>query len=466
MNNKKETVATHILLRRGFNYFAALMLAAAIISFALGKRNLVEFFLIFFFSFGFGAFTNWMATYIKGCQKGAKREKKWFDIWSELKPAELRKLALAVFFIFATSGPLGFLMGNLTHEVSYIIVVLQTIFTGGLSASIILFGRRPLLLVLSMLICVGGLNLPRIPVSNPAPQITHVVNYPPNEIHLSAEQAESIQTQRMVLGFISTGSIVIGYVLFIFVLSSIGGKRIKYETEIRVAKQIQESILPPDTFHNGWINVAGVAVPADEVGGDFYDYFEINPEEVVVIVADASGHGVGPGIIAAMTKASLTSLFKVERDVTTILTKLNETLQETIETGKFLTLGLMVFSKKDNKVTIATAGHHPVLRLHNGELEEFRTPAPGLGISRKALYTEIVTDYCENDFYVLYTDGILDAENAAREQYGKDRFVEVIRRNSNMTPNDLAKAVTDSIKEYATGMIQKDDITFVAARIG
>ena len=152
-------------------------------------------------------------------------------------------------------------------------------------------------------------------------------------------------------------------------IKSIESEKKRIETELEIAERIQQANLPEKSIENRTYYVNGFSKPAKEVGGDFYDYYPIDDENVAVIIGDASGKGVPAAIVAIITQSIIKQLFKTEKDPSKILFSLNNQLCENNPELMFITLWIGVYNKNTGVLTYSNAGHERPLISKNGNIE-------------------------------------------------------------------------------------------------
>ncbi|RIK73124.1 hypothetical protein DCC62_18055, partial [candidate division KSB1 bacterium] len=242
-------------------------------------------------------------------------------IWNYMSPAALRRLALAVALIFATFGPLQTLMEPVLNELVWMRLTYITLLSAGMAASIILFGKKilPLLLITALF---TALILASAFIEGAwrgqAPAKTESVT-------LTPAQLSKQKNQRFGITMLGIFFIAAGYGMFIYVFGKEVDKRARLEAEINLAQNIQKSLLPSSPMETAWCEVAGLSAPATEIGGDYFDIIPLSQNEVMVVIGDVAGHGIGAGILAAMTKSALRSQIEHEFSPRQVLENLNKT---------------------------------------------------------------------------------------------------------------------------------------------
>ena len=406
------------------------------------------------------------------------RKPKAFDIWKEMKPAGLRRLAMAVFLLFGVFGPLTFLMESKLHIVSWSFIVIQTVASGGMAASIILFGRNRWWAIMLVIVFWGGVMVFNsgglgIVFNNEGMKIQlNGVNASENvekKADLSVptpEQLNDIYTQRGIVGIAAIALLSFGYAMFIKVIHAEVRQRSRLEAEVNIAKSIQESLLPDSVLQNSWITVVGSMTPAAEVGGDVYDVIPISDDLIAVAIADVSGHGVGAGILSAMTKSALHLQLQHDASPVAVLEHLNKTLFEVSDEKTFVTFGYMLIDHAHKTIALSTAGHPPVLQFDSAskKINFHRTANIGLGMRRETSFSYLNLPFRSGDTFVLYTDGAVETADPKGEQFGIERIQEIVTDHRGSV-QDLCSVMNERLKEFTAAGTFQDDVTIVCVRL-
>jgi serine phosphatase RsbU (regulator of sigma subunit) len=239
----------------------------------------------------------------------------------------------------------------------------------------------------------------------------------------------------------------------------------RLEKELDVAREIQRRILPsknPD-FEN--LKISSVFIPAFEVGGDYYDFFEIDETKLGFIIADVSGKGISAAFIMAEVKGIFESLSKTIERPKDILIKANEILQRTLDRKNFVSAAYGLIDLKKETVSISRAGHCPILLVRNNIVENLRPNGIGLGLNFGSQFVdsleEIELKLRGNDIIVLYTDGITEAKNKELEDFGSIQFEQILINNSNKNADEISNKVIREVTLFSQSKPQHDDITLV-----
>jgi serine phosphatase RsbU (regulator of sigma subunit) len=385
-----------------------------------------------------------------------------------MEQKDLRRLALAVFFLFGTIGPLTMLMNSSVLPGSWFMLIYLTVLSGTLSACIILFIRKPVLFIASMIVIVGAMMAEyqveqflfgrveesRILTAN------HLFTFTQQEI-------DRIDIRRPLFGVIAIFLLSAGYTLFLRVVGEETKKRARLETEVAVARRIQQSLQPSTAFKTDWCEAAGITVPATEVGGDYFDMIKISDNEAVIVIADVSGHGVGAGILSAMTKSALHTELHHTTVPAELMFNLNNAVYQVTDKKMFVSFAYLLLDKRTMTAHVATAGHPPIFLIQksDGAIIEIRTPNLALAVQVSTQYTERAVHVNHGDVLILYTDGITEATNDKGEQFGADRLKELISNTERGSSEALSNSIMASVRTFAIKKEFADDATIVVVRV-
>lgn len=241
-------------------------------------------------------------------------------------------------------------------------------------------------------------------------------------------------------------------------IEKIEGEKHRIEAELNIAEKIQKSILPTKSIENEYYSVYGHSEPAREVGGDFYDYFEIDDENLAMVIGDASGKGVPAALLSIITHAIIKQILKSEKDPSKVLYLLNNQLCENNTEVMFITLWLGIYNKRTKVMTFSNAGHEsPLIYNENGFEKINMNPSIVLGVMKDFEFErEEISSFHR---LIAYTDGITDAKNINNEFYGEERLINMLNEISEK--HGKIEMLLKDIEEFATGTEQFDDMTLI-----
>lgn len=246
-------------------------------------------------------------------------------------------------------------------------------------------------------------------------------------------------------------------------IHEIEGKKKRIEAELKIATKIQATNLPTTAIKTNDYIVNGYSKPAKEVGGDFFDYYQIDEENLAIVIGDASGKGVPAALFTMVTQVMIKQIIKHNNiNPAKILHILNNQLCENNSENMFITLWLGIYNKTTKKLIFSNAGHEPPLIKENNKFN-YMNIKPGVVLGLAEDYKFINEETELNDEIIAYTDGITEANNLNDDMYGKDRLKEFFD-NFNETSDPIRPLLND-IKKFTKNQEQYDDMTLLYLKI-
>ena len=238
----------------------------------------------------------------------------------------------------------------------------------------------------------------------------------------------------------------------------------RMEVELNVGRDIQQSMLPDTALTCREVDLRASMDAAREVGGDFYDYFMLNEQELCFCVADVSGKGVGAALFMAMSKLLIKSRAADDLQPSKILTRVNSDLAMDNPECMFVTVFLGTINLATGRINYTNAGHNPpLIKRASGEVEEvLEQHGPVLGIEEGRTYGQSSIDLGPGDVLLVFTDGVTEAMDSEDKLYSDERLVSTVRELDVITADSVLQTVSDSVDEFARGAEQADDITMIA----
>ncbi|MEM0915862.1 MAG: PP2C family protein-serine/threonine phosphatase [Planctomycetota bacterium] len=244
-------------------------------------------------------------------------------------------------------------------------------------------------------------------------------------------------------------------------------RRHRAEADIDAARLIQRGLLPKrDASIAGW-SIAGWSRPADQTGGDYWDWSALPEGKVAVSIADVAGHGIGPAIVTAFCQAYARSALHHSQRLDTALCEMARRLVRDMPTGHFVTFAVALLSPNDGRVPFLSAGHAPSLlvRAGSGDAVALDADAPPMGVFPEISFDDVpVLDLAPGDSLVLLTDGFYEWENRSDELWDIDRLVASARRHRLLDPSRMIAAILADVEAFVAGAPQLDDLTAVVIR--
>ena len=243
----------------------------------------------------------------------------------------------------------------------------------------------------------------------------------------------------------------------------------KLTRELELAGQIQKELLPTELPKIKNLDMAASLVSAEQVGGDCYDFLQLDKDNLIFYIGDVTGHGVPAGLVSAINNALVPAFMEHYSSTEDLIIHLNRLLKEKTRPNVFLTMVMGHWHVKEEKLGFTQAGHEPVLYFKASDKSITELAAGGMALGMMPDVSKIVkTEHVKmevNDVAVFYTDGITEAWKNEKENYGKDRFKESIIKNSQLaTAQKIHDGIIKDVREFMGGYPQADDITLIVVK--
>jgi sigma-B regulation protein RsbU (phosphoserine phosphatase) len=245
------------------------------------------------------------------------------------------------------------------------------------------------------------------------------------------------------------------------------------DRDIHAAQQIQSSLLPQNIPHPQGVQLGAFNLPAYDIGGDYYDFIQIDDDHLGIAIADVSGKGIGGAMMMAVCQGILRTRAQQEQSPASMLSELNRVLSDNLAEDMFITMLYMVLNTKTRELKFARAGHERPLLCHG--VGEHRIPqpldAPGIaiGLASPDVFDAVIQDVSiqlePNDGIIVYTDGITEALNEEGEEWGMENFTRLIQEAPPSGPEPLLNTIRLELNRYIGAQQQYDDMTLLALRI-
>ncbi len=237
------------------------------------------------------------------------------------------------------------------------------------------------------------------------------------------------------------------------------------ENELAIAREIQNSILPRNVPALKNLRIAATYCPMTAVAGDFYDFIPVDQHRVGVLVADVSGHGVPAALIAAMLKMAVKSIIPCVHSPGDVLQGLNRLLSGQAP-DQFVTAAYLFIDTQNHKARYSAAGHPPLLLSRGGILHRIESNGLVFGVTSQPDYPVRDIPICPGDRLLLYTDGVIEPENAKGKPFGDSKLEQVVLGAQMCPPSELTDRLLTAIRGWQPpSMAQQDDITLIVVDV-
>ncbi|HEY5838595.1 MAG TPA: PP2C family protein-serine/threonine phosphatase [Pyrinomonadaceae bacterium] len=237
--------------------------------------------------------------------------------------------------------------------------------------------------------------------------------------------------------------------------------------DLEIAKSIQQGLLPSQTLKLDYFEIAGWNQPADQTGGDYFDWQLLPDGRVAVSLADATGHGIGPALVSTSCRAYSRASLLAGADKNGLLDRLNSLLAADLSANRFVTFAVLFLDPADSSVKVLSAGHGPMLvyRHSTNQIESLEAHGIPLGMIAGVPYSNATNISLESgDLMAVITDGFYEWENRDGEQFGLQRLEDTIRDSRDCTAEEVIGRLRSSVEKFCGGTEQQDDLTAVVLR--
>jgi len=246
----------------------------------------------------------------------------------------------------------------------------------------------------------------------------------------------------------------------------------RLEEELRIARQIQMSLLPGEGLVSvPGVRIAALCLPAAEVGGDYYDLLPLGPTRMGVLVADVSGKGTSAALYMAELKGLVLSLSRIYDSPARLLCEANRILSANMDSRSFVTMTYAVVDTAARRMRYARAGHNPMIHLQarTGRTAILSPPGLGLGLDPgdrfEAILEENELALESGDFFLFFTDGLSEAMNAGAELFGEGRLRRILEQSGSLGSEELRERILDEVRRFVGDALPHDDMTLVVLKV-
>jgi phosphoserine phosphatase RsbU/P len=246
--------------------------------------------------------------------------------------------------------------------------------------------------------------------------------------------------------------------------------------EMDIAREVQSRLFPQVAPKLSTLDYAGSCIQARQVGGDYYDFWDLGSGHLALVLADISGKGIAGALLMANLQANLRSRSAVARQdllnrnregkwLPGLLKSVNQLFYENTPDDRYATVFLAVYDDGSRELEYANCGHNPPLLLRaGGAVEKLGSTSSVIGFTAEWECTTEIVKLHANDLLVIYTDGVTEANDSAGNEFGEARLAQVVRENASASPEELLSAIQQAVQKFSAGEQQFDDLTLVIAR--
>jgi len=249
-------------------------------------------------------------------------------------------------------------------------------------------------------------------------------------------------------------------------------EKTRMDADLRLAHDVQELFLTRIFPPSKGLEIDARYVPSAQVGGDFYDFYKLSSHKFCLCVADVSGKGVPASLLMALCQTHLKHLVHKNRSPSEVLILLNEELFPRIRKDMFITLFLAVVDTQSNKITYARAGHESGLLVRGSSEEkdviELKGNGMALGMVEPNLFSGLIenkeVDFSVNDLFCLFTDGVTEASNQEKEEFGVSRLKDELTKHAELDPQSINQKIIQDLNKFSPQSHDRDDLTLLTVK--
>jgi len=238
------------------------------------------------------------------------------------------------------------------------------------------------------------------------------------------------------------------------------------EAELEAARQIQGGLLPRKLPLNDSIAVSAFSTISNEVGGDFYDFFEINENKYGILIGDASGKGLPAAMLISQIQAIIKSDVSLNRSIDQTVFLTNSYLNKYSAARHFVTMFYGVLDLNESTITYINAGHnYPIILNKKGKVKRLKTSGPALGLMKHASYRKEKLKMYSHDKIFVFTDGLTERMNNENKLFGEENLINILKQIVSVPADKLIEVIVNEIDDFTYDQNIIDDTTFMAINI-
>lgn len=239
--------------------------------------------------------------------------------------------------------------------------------------------------------------------------------------------------------------------------------------EFNVAREMQARMLPDTYPEVAGIQISAKSIPANEVGGDFYDFLHLDDSKLGIVVGDVSGHGVSAAMVMTAAMSAVRFAAEEKEQTDEVLSMVNSRLHKDTQNNMFVALFYGIVDTKTRRIHYTNAGQTMPLVWRHGKVDFLpqakKSDRFPLGIVKSTIYEQLSFDLEHGDALIFYSDGIVDAMNGYYESYGFERFSASIQKHAQLEPTEMVAKLVNDMELYSGETNFHDDVTLVIIKI-
>jgi serine phosphatase RsbU (regulator of sigma subunit) len=294
--------------------------------------------------------------------------------------------------------------------------------------------------------------------------------------HQSLDQYPVLLSYSAILALLAIAAMIVAHDVKQHVLEAVAEAKaleeanarvIGFQKDLSVARDIQQGLLPSTSPKIDGFDIAGFSRPAEMAGGDYFDWQELPDGRLITVLADVTGHGIGPALVMAVCRAYARASAVAIREPQPLMERINHLLRDDLPSDRFITLAIAML-QKTGAVELLSAGHGPTFLYHaaNGTITHYHGDGLPLGVNPDEVYEPTSTFQMESgDILLLMTDGFFEwPRGGDGEAFGIERCADALRSAATSDAKSILKALDGAVRHFVDGSKQVDDVTAVVIK--
>ncbi|MFN4111005.1 MAG: PP2C family protein-serine/threonine phosphatase, partial [Ignavibacteria bacterium] len=240
----------------------------------------------------------------------------------------------------------------------------------------------------------------------------------------------------------------------------------RIEEDIRIAREIQRNLFPSKFPQSQSFEFYGFNEPSKQVGGDYFDVFRINENQILILIADVVGKGVPASLVMSNLQATVKALTRIPFELKKATTVLNNLMKQNLNTGNFITFFWGTLDEKNKTFQYVNAGHNPPILIRNNEIIRLDKGGIILGVLElNQDYNSETIQLNENDLICLFTDGFIEAVDKNEIEFGEDKFIQKLIEYKSLPIEIIANRLIEEVISFADNSSSMDDLTILLTKV-
>jgi sigma-B regulation protein RsbU (phosphoserine phosphatase) len=239
----------------------------------------------------------------------------------------------------------------------------------------------------------------------------------------------------------------------------------KIEEDIRIAREIQRNLLPSKYPESEVYDFYGFNQPSRQVGGDYFDVFRLNENQILILIADVVGKGISASLVMSNLQAMVKALTRISFTLPVLTKELNNLMKQNLSTGNFITFFWGILNEREKQFEYVNAGHNPPILISKKEIKRLDKGGILLGVMELSKnYESEIIKIDQDDLLVLFTDGFIEVINEKEEELGEEEFINKLISYKNLPLEIIASKIVNDIMTYSNDLSSMDDLTLLLVR--